>query len=191
MAVGAERAIRGHLRRFFNGNPVDTATSVPGPVRERVPEFEVVRVGPGPRLGEWTYVSTGCWQAIHDGQHGLEFAIITRIDTPRAAELLAMTAYYHAGEASQRLDVGHTVPIGEPCLPDATCDHLLVSVPHIFGPDFEMCRWKRGHARLLWLLPITTAERDFKVKHGLEALEERFESEGVNYPNPARSSVVG
>ena len=188
---GAERAIRSHVRQFFEGHTIDVVKSVPGPVRQRVPEFDVLRVGPGPRLGVWTFVSRGCWQAIHHDEHGLEFAICTPTNTPRAVELLAMTAYYHAGQVSQRLDVGHTVPVGEPWLPGATCDHLLVSIPYIFGPNFETCRWKGGHARLLWLLPITSVERDFKVEHGLEALEQRFESESVDYPNPARRSVVG
>jgi hypothetical protein len=102
-----------------------------------------------------------------------------------------MTAYYHAGQTPQRLDVGHTVPIGEPWLPGSTCDHLLVSLPYIFGSDFEMCRWRNGHARVLWLLPITSAEREFKIEHGLDALEERFEAESVDYTNPLRGSVVG
>jgi hypothetical protein len=190
MAALAERSIRNHVERFFTGHSVDSAEAIPGPVRQRVPEFDALRVGPGPRLGKWTYVSSGCWQATHVNEHGLEFAIVTPTETPRAAELLAMTAYYHAGEAAQRLDVGQTVPIGEPWLPGSVCDHLLVSVPYIFGPDFEMCRWNGGHVRLLWLLPITSAERDFKAEHGLEALEQRLESEGVDYPNPLRRSVV-
>ena len=66
-----------------------------------------------------------------------------------------------------RLDHGHTVPIGEPWLPGSACDHLLVSLPYPFGPELEMCRWDGGHARLLWLLPITEAERDFRTEHDL------------------------
>lgn len=186
-----ERAILSHVRQFFKGHhPLAVSKAAPGQVRQRVPNFDVVRIGPGPRMSEWTFVSRGSWEATHQEEHGLEFAIITPTDTARALELLAMTAYYHAGPASQRLGVGHTVPIGEPWLRDSACDHLLVSLPYIFGEQFEMCRWKDGHARLLWLLPITTAERDFKVEHGLEALEQRLESEGVDYTNPARRAVV-
>lgn len=41
-------------------------------------------------------------------------------------DLLAITAYYHAGPPEQRLDIGHTIPIGAPWLDDSACDHLLL-----------------------------------------------------------------
>jgi hypothetical protein len=43
---------------------------------------------------------------------------------------------------------------------------------------------------LLWLLPITKAERDFKVERGLEALECRFDEVGLHYWEAGRDSVV-
>src|SRR3954453_21268564 len=61
----AGRAIRDHVRRFFEGHEVDMAEPVPGSVRDRVPDFDVLRVAPGPRVRAWAYVSTGCWQAAH------------------------------------------------------------------------------------------------------------------------------
>ena len=88
------------------------------------------------------------------------------------------------------MDVGHTVPIGEPWLEDSLCDHFLVSVPYPYGPDVEMCRWDGGHARLLWLLPITEAERDFRSEHGLEALEARLDRAAINFADPLRGSIV-
>jgi hypothetical protein len=101
-----------------------------------------------------------------------------------------MTSYYHAGPEHQRLDVGHTVPIGEPWLAGGTLNHLLVSLPYAYGPDLEQLRWKTGHARTLSLLPITTAERDFKATFGAEALEQRLEHAAVDFLNPSRESVV-
>ena len=64
----------------------------------------------------------------------------------------------------------------------------LAALP--YGPEFEICRWKRGHARILWLLPITETERDFKAQHGLEALEQRFDDASRQYSDPQRASVV-
>ncbi len=103
-----------------------------------------------------------------------------------------MTAYYHANpdDPTFRLDVGHTVPIGEPWSPGSLCDHVLVSLPYPFGPELEVCAWDGGHARLLWLLPITAAERDFEVAHGLEALEQRFDDAALAYSDTRRGSVV-
>jgi len=122
--------------------------------------------------------------------HGLEFVMTSSEADQRLVELIAMTAYYHGGPPAQRLDVGHTVPIGEPWLPGSHCDHLLVSVPYPFGPDLESCVWGGGHARLLWLLPITEAERAYKSEAGQEALEERLEQAAIVPTDVTRASVV-
>jgi hypothetical protein len=85
-------------------------------------------------------------------------------------------------------DVGHTLPIGEPWLPGAICDHFLVSRPYPFGPGLEDIA---GHAtRVVWLLPVSAAERSFKVRHGLEAFERLLDERGVEYGEPRRACVV-
>jgi hypothetical protein len=188
--VRPDEAILAHLRRFFAGHDIQTVAWTVGPIEQRVPGFRVARIGPGPRLGLWSYVSLGCWRATHVDEHGLEFVIAATTDDPRLVELSAMNAYYHAGPPSQRLDLGHTVPIGEPWLEGSSCDHYVVSVPYPYGPALEQCEWKGGHARILWLMPITEAERDFKAANGLEALEARLEAAGVNFWDPARPSTV-
>ncbi|MGW5653784.1 suppressor of fused domain protein [Streptomyces humi] len=83
------------------------------------------------------------------------------------------------------------MPIGRPWLDDSDCDHYLVSLPYPFGPEFEFCEWGDGaHARILWLLPISKAEKDFRREAGLEALESRFEELGIDPVDPQRASVV-
>ena len=184
-------AVVEHLKTFFAGHEVTVVDWKVGPIESRVAGFEVARIGPGPRAsGLWTYVTLGCWESTQTDGHGLEFIITARLKSDRLAELLAMCAYYHAGPPSQRLDLGHTVPIGEPWLPGSGCDHYLVSLPYPFGSDLEICDWGDGHARLLWLLPITEAERDYKADHGQEALEQRFEDAKVKYWDATRASVV-
>jgi Suppressor of fused protein (SUFU) len=101
-----------------------------------------------------------------------------------------MLAYYHAGPEQQRLDIGHTVPIGEPWVPGSLCDGALISLPYAYGPDLEVCEWNSGHVRVLNALPITAAERAFKISHGLEELEQRLEHAGADFANPMRPSVV-
>jgi hypothetical protein len=39
-------------------------------------------------------------------------------------------------------------------------------------------------------VPITEQEREFKKAHGLEALEQRFESGKFDYLDPNRASVT-
>ena len=65
-----------------------------------------------------------------------------------------------------------------------------MSQPYPFGPDLEVCNFPGGHVHVVWLLPITAAERDFKVREGLEALEQRFDACGLKYWVPGRESAV-
>lgn len=95
---------------------------------------------------------------------------------------------YHVTGAS--LGLGHTVSFGRPWLPGSLCDHGLLSLPYLDGPDLEHLHAGGVHARCLWLIPITCQERDFKKEHGLEALEREFDRPGFDYLDPGRQSVV-
>lgn len=183
-------AIDHHVRNYFAGHRVELIHFYAGPIRQRVPDFHVLQVAPGPRIGLWTYITVGSWEATEQNEHGLEFILTAPTEDASHVEHLAMTAYYHAGPDEQRLDVGHTVPIGEPWIDGSSCDHFLLSLPYPFGQDLEICAWKGGHARLLWLLPITKAERDFKAANGLEALESLFDERAIDFWEPSRRSVV-
>ncbi|MBE2317743.1 suppressor of fused domain protein [Solirubrobacter sp. CPCC 204708] len=188
----AGKALRAHLTGFFAGHRIELRDWPLGPILRRVPAFGVYAVAPGPRLtSAWTYVTTGCWDALHDRQgHGLEFVLSAATDGDRHVELLTMLAHYHAGPASQRMDWGHTVPIGEPWLPGSHLTHELISLPYAFGPQLERCAFDGGHIRILAVQPISEAERDFKAAHGVEALERRFEEEGIAWTDPFRPSVL-
>jgi hypothetical protein len=190
MSAAVEAVVQ-HLERFFDGHATHRISGALGPVYTRVPSFEVLAIAPGPRLAQWTYVSLGCWDSVHsDRGHGYEFLLIAPELDERHPQTLAMTAYYNAGPDRQRLGLGHTVPIGEGWMDGSACDHLLFSKPYPFGPDLEWCSWVGGHARVLWVLPVTRAERDYKAQHGLEALEQRFDEAAIQYWDPARPSVV-
>lgn len=102
-------------------------------------------------------------------------------------ELLAMTVFYNSGG---KLGLAHTLPIGEPWLPGSACDHLLISLPYPYGPELQTCHVGDRHVEFLWLLPISDAERDFKVAWGLEALESRFDEARLRYWQADRASVV-
>lgn len=137
------------------------------------------------------YVTSGCWAATQQRGHGLEFALAAACDDALNVESVTVNAFYHCGPVHQRLDGGHTVPIGRPWLDDSACDHFLVSLPYPFGPEFEVCRWGReAHARILWLLPITKAEKDFRRENGLDALEDLFDEHAIDPVDPERTSVV-
>jgi suppressor of fused protein SUFU len=179
-------ALEEHVRRFFAGRTIDVFTWRAGPIREQNPHFRVLRVSPETTTDVWTYVSVGGWAAT-DEDFGMEFLICTPSTQDRAVELLAMTVFYNR---EGTLDIGHTLPIGEPWLPGSKCDHLLVSLPYPFGPDLQTCHVGDRHVEFLWLLPISEAERDLKISSGLEALESRFDEVGLKYWQIDRASVA-
>lgn len=98
-----------------------------------------------------------------------------------------MTAYHRA---DHRLDLEHSLPIGEPWLPGSHCDHLLISLPYPHGPDLEKCPLADGHARILRVLPVTAAEMEYRRTQGHEALERLFDENAIVPTDPRRPSVV-
>jgi hypothetical protein len=185
----AAEAVESHVRAFFEGHVVEAVDHDLGPQRRDVlPDLRVLVVGPGPRGDGWAYVTAGCWASTERDGHGLEFVMTAHVRDPRFIELMAMIAYYHCG--GHRLDLAHSMPIGEPWVPGSTCDHLLVSLPYLHGPDLEQCPLPGGHARILWTLPVTGAEIEFRRSHGHEALEQLFDEAAIIPTDPFRRSVV-
>lgn len=180
-------ALAEHVRRYFAEQAIDAVTWQAGPIKRANPHFRVLRVAPLEPSGLWQYVSIGGWAATEDQNSGLEFILSTPAETPRAVELLAMSVYYHQGG---RLGLGHTIPIGEPWLTGSACDHMLISESYPFGSELHTCHVGDRHVDFLWLLPITAAERDFKVASGLDALEARFEERELEYWDIHRPSMV-
>ncbi|MEU4040138.1 suppressor of fused domain protein [Streptomyces collinus] len=185
----AAEGVESHVRAFFAGHLVEAVDHDLGTERQRVlPRLRVLVVAPGPRSDSWAYVTAGCWaSAAHDG-HGLEFVMTTHVRDQRFIELMAMIAYYHCG--GHRLDLEHSMPIGEPWVPGSSCDHVLISLPYLHGPDLEHCPLPQGHARILWALPVTTAEIEFRRRHGHEALEQLFDAAQLIPTDPFRASVA-
>jgi hypothetical protein len=150
-----------------------------------VPEFRVLVFGPGPRAEHSTYVSIGA-SLVRAGCHR-ELVFCAPAEQTECVELLAMVAYYHHTEG---LDVGHTLPVGRPCLPGGSCDHFLVSRPFPFGPELELCTSNGHEVRFLWLLPVHASEARFRHDRGLEALESRLEDPGIDFLDFSRAAVV-
>jgi hypothetical protein len=178
-----------HIGIFFEGHNITERRWKWGPIKDILPQFRIIEVEPGPRSQLWVYISSGAWEAADKNTGYIEFMMIAPEKNVRFAELLAMVTFYHANP-QHRLGLGHTVPLGEPWLDDSLCDHLFVSHPYPYGPELEVWKIEKGHGHLFWLLPITKAERDFKVQYGAEELEKRFEDIGVEYWRPDRKSVV-
>jgi hypothetical protein len=177
--------VRHHLRRFFDTHPCKEHTWSRGPAVRDLPELRIMEFAPGLRTSLWVYATVGASEARADPR--LEFVLVAPAQDTRHIELATMTAWYHLKE---RLGLGHTLPIGEPWLPGSSCTSMLVSLPYPFGPDLERCKLPDGDVRVLWLVPITEAEKQYKNRLGVEALEQQFDAAPLEYWRPDRVSVV-
>ena len=182
------KTVHRHVDGFFDKHERTRCDFAEGQIQRVAPGFHVIQIAPGPRLRNWTYVSVGAGFVAAEGRRRSEYIIVAQEKSARHVALLAMTAHYHlTGEA---LDVGHTFPLGEPWLPGSSLDQMLVSLPYPFGPELEIVKADGVHLDILWLLPITKAEREFKRATGAEELEEKFEAAKIRFWDPHRASVV-
>ena len=179
--------VQDHCSRFFEGHEQSVWEWTQGPIGEVAPWFKTLRFAPGPKIGLWSYVSLGASLLSTRAGRPLEFLLLTEHETPRAVELLAMIAHYHH---EHRLGVFNSLPVGQPWLDGATCDHFLVSLPYPLGADLEQCLLPEGIAQILWLLPIKEAEARFKRRNGVDALEEKFDEAAIEYWRVDRESVI-
>jgi hypothetical protein len=177
-----------HVSDFFTGHRVGRRDFDRGPIQKVAPGFHALSIGPGPRTKLWSYVSVGGALVTKPGRPVIEFLVMSEQESDAMVERLAMTVYYHHRET---LGVGHTYPFGKPWVDGSTLDHVLVSRPYPFGPALESFPLADGgHGRLLWLVPITAAERKYKIEHGLDALETLFDRANLEYWNTSRLSLV-
>lgn len=80
------------------------------------------------------------------------------------------------------LFIGHTLPNGDPPRPfadntDFCC--ALLSTPALFGPDFLTLHLEDRKIHFLALVPLYREEMELKLRHGVNALLDRFEDAGV------------
>jgi hypothetical protein len=183
-----EDILRGHFEKVW-GTVGHRIRLSEGPLWELPPGYCVLKFSPQVKNGQarvWRYVTCGMSQPT-DQSH-LELFMESPQESQRIVELLNMTAHYH--RTGQRLGLAHSVNFGSPWLPDSKCEFGVVCLPYLDGPPLENAHILGTEVRILWLLPITKAELEYKKQHGLGALEEAFEKADFNYMDAARPSVV-
>lgn len=174
-----------HFKSCFEGHEFERMTWDKGPMKELIPEFEVVRFSPGPKCEQWAYCSVGASKIEHDESGRYEFIVLSPFETERMVEMLAMLTYYHSQNGLRYAD---TVPIGEPWVEGSVCENWLISLPYLFDQKIEVVPDIQAH--VAWLLPISNAEREYIAENGLEALEQQFDQAKLKYWDVNRTSVV-
>lgn len=157
-----------------------------GPFDKISDYFEILEFPPSSKRDMWTYAT--CCMSHIDDISPIELHIFSSKQDESIAELLTSIAYYHRNTAS--LDLHHTVNFGRPWQESSKCSYGLISLPYLDGPNLENCKITNKIIKFYWLIPITKNEVSFKVKFGIDALEDEFDKVGLNYILPYRESVV-
>jgi len=174
-----------HFKSSFEGHDFELLTWDTGPIKDIIPEFQVIKFAPGKKCDQWVYCSVGTSKINHETAGRYEFIIISPIETERMVQMLAMVTYFHSQHG---LEYTATVPIGEPWVEGSVCENWLVSIPFPFEQSIEVI--PESDARVGWLLAISNPEREFIAENGLEALEQRFDDVKLKPWEINRASVV-
>lgn len=170
------------------GRDVESLKFKKGPITALPDAFRVLRFPPRSERKMWTYATVGMSQSGDENR--LELHMFAPEEREEVVELLVATAHYH--RTGQSLKLGHSVNFGRPWLPGSQCDHGLISLPYLDGPQLEWLgsRDDGVKTRFLWLIPVTSGELAFARRNGRDALEEEFQKSRFNYLDPERRSVV-
>lgn len=178
-----QKTLSAHYQSVWKAEPVIRRWEA-GPMKKLNESFFVLEFPPHLERKMWTYATNGMF--LLNQQRPLELHLFSATQDLSLAELLTATAHYHAtGDA---LDIGHTVNFGRSWQEISSCTYGLLSHPYLDGPELE--NMSTFPTKCYWLIPITEKERDFKIRFGLEELEERFEADGIDYINPVRPSAI-
>lgn len=177
--------IEDHYNQVWGEKPISCAP-IKGPVHELPEDFLVLKYPPHGKRKKWTY-ATRCMSQPYD-LHPVELHIISPYESELIVELLYFTAHYNRTGA--KLGLWDSVNFGRPWLVGSTCQYGYISLPYLDGPPLENLQTEHSIVKFYWLIPVTSAEVEYKKSHGVEALEKRFEKWGLDYANPLRKSTV-
>ncbi len=176
--------IREHYQNFF-GASIKEIFHTKGPAYKLPEGFRVLLF----QKDSKTNVFTTCGMSFGNVDNPLELHLYcsTLFDQEaRIAELLTIAAYFHITQ--ETLGLNHTFNWGEPMIENSSCDHGYISLPYIEGPKLE--NMPPLKTKFLWLIPVTATEVMYKKKNGINALEDLFEQEKINYPFLLRKSLI-
>jgi hypothetical protein len=174
-----------HLEAHW-GKCTGAQLRIPDPHQKIPIAFRVLEFPPNEARSFWIYSTLG--MSIDMSDDIIELHVFSRKQDIGLVELLTITTSFHRNDAP--LGLHHSVNIGQPWQNNSLCDHAFLSLPYLDGEELEIFYFGENRLHNLWLLSITKEERDYKMKHGWDALEELFEAKELDYLDPDRASCA-
>ncbi len=181
-----------HYERFFGPlvEPVKHSTDM------QVPHIAIYQFAPNDERPYWTLITGGMSDFRQPGiPEGLSprAEILTYAAEPQnwmfnVLKNLAEMPFV----ADTFLHWWHTVPNGMPMTAEPSeLTNFFFLPPYFEGPDFDTLKIDADDVDVLWMIPITDSELQYKLQHGAEALEELFERYAVSpVINESRTPLV-
>jgi len=157
------------------------------PHQKMHPEFYVLVFAPNNIHQMWIYCTVGM-SLFRDDNNLIELFIFSPQQDDSIVELLTVAASYHISNTP--LNIHHTFNIGRPWLNESNCEHCFISLPYLDGERLEIFQYQDKQVHCYWLIPITEAEKNYKIKFGYEALEQLFENSSLDYLKVGRKSLI-
>lgn len=157
-----------------------------GPFYKVSPFFRVLQFLPNETHNMWTY-ATVCMSS-HLEKKPIELHLFSNKQDNNLIELLTIVAYYH--QNTHKIGLNDTVNFGKSWQDDSFCHYGYISLPYLDGPSLENLYLNEKQVKFYWLIPITPKELYYKMKYGVEKLEEMFEEKNLDYMDPNRSSTT-
>ena len=179
-----EKALIEHYQTAW-GNISHSLVWSKGPQKDLPKEFRVLSFS----KDSTTSVLATCGLSFGSAENKIELFLYCPeniLEENRLCEILTVTAHYHL--TGGNLGVGHSVNWGEPIINGSLCNWGYLSWPYLEGESFGDVQL--SSTKILWLVPITKQELEYKKKNGVDALEIVFEEQGLNYISFFRQSMV-
>lgn len=170
-----------HLEGKWGANP-NKLKWPHDPQEKMLGSFSVLEFPPNEDHSYWIYSTAGMSLDVEESL--IELHLFSAKQDFTLVELLTVAASFHRNKP--HLGLHHTVNFGRPWQDNSPCEYGFISLPYLDGEELEVFDFDNGHLHNLWLIPITESERAYKIEHGWDALEERFEANGFDYTNPQR-----
>lgn len=174
--------IQKHCEAALKGKP-NVRTFNRGPIHQLPADFCVLEFPPAGERPCWIYATCGM---SFDDSEPIEMFLMSPTQADDLVELFYFIVHFHV--TGEKLGAGHTVNFGRPWLPGSHCDHALLTVMEESAIEWATVDGEQVH--YLWLIPITKAERDYKIEFGIEALDALFVEQEVDCVDPLRESAV-